>query len=144
MFAAIRELDRSESVRRKAKILRNLITDPMPRNQELVLESYRIDHPKLLYTFRTADARYTSEVDFGDVSREEVERIDIDTLRRVAVTIGLTLVPLHFYLTDFASVRIECGDFLDGAAVEFLEKFLRCGLAEFRFRHGLDPTRTSA
>lgn len=141
MLKTISKHDRSGSFRRKIKITRNIFTDPWPRNHELVFESYSVDYPRILYHFWARGKRYTSEAHFGDITREEVEQIDPETLHRVAVTIGLTLTPFHFLLTDFAKVRVECANFLAPDAVAFFERFLRFGLGEFRYRHGLDPVR---
>lgn len=141
MLRLISKHDRSGSFRRKIKIIRNIFTDPTPRNHELVFESYAVDYPNILYNFSARGRRYTSKVDFGDVTREEFEQIDPETLHRVAVTIGLTLAPFHFVLTDFAKVRVECADFLAPDATAFFERFLRLGLGEFRYRHGLNPVR---
>src|SRR5687767_8551754 len=112
MLMTIRKHDRSGSFRRKIKITRNVFTDPWPRNHELVFDSYRVEYPKISYQFWARGKRYTSEAHFGDITREDVEQIDPETLHRMAVTIGLTLAPFHFLLTDFAKVRVECADFL--------------------------------
>ena len=141
MLSRLKKHDRSGSFRRKLKITRNVFTDPWPRNHELVFDSYRVDYPKIQFLFWARGRRYTSEAHFGDISREEAERIDPETLHRVAVTIGLTLTPFHFLLTDFAKVRVECADFLAPDAVGLFERFLRFGLGEFRYRHGLNPIR---
>ena len=140
MLQHLRELDRAESVRRRLRSVRNLIRDPLPRRRELVFESYATTYPKLSFTYRAQGKTYVSRVDLGGIAEEDLATIDANTFQRIATTIGITLAPFHFLLTDFAAVRMECG-VIDEAARQFVEKYLRAGLAEFRYRQGLDPTR---
>src|SRR5688572_19879931 len=141
MLQHLRELDRAESLIRRLRSLRNLIRDPLPRRRELVFESYAITYPKLSFTYKAQGKTYVTRVDLGGIAEEDLATIDATTFQRIATTIGITLAPFHFRLTDFAAVRMECGGVIDEAGRQFFEKYLRAGLAEFRYRQGLDPTR---
>jgi hypothetical protein len=52
----------------------------------------------------------------------------------------MALVPFHYRLADFSTVRVECAD-LHVRETTFYREYFRQGLSEFRFRQGLDPTR---
>jgi 7-cyano-7-deazaguanine synthase in queuosine biosynthesis len=156
MLKRVRELDRSESVRRVKRTLRNLLTDPLPRNRELVFDSYTFVYPTLSFVYKAAGKSYVSRVNLRpDIDRdrtivlpglaqEDLATIDAATFHRIATTIGITLAPFHFLLTDFATVRIDPGDFIDESGRQFFSRYLQSSLAEFRFRQGLDPTRAIA
>jgi UDP-N-acetyl-alpha-D-muramoyl-L-alanyl-L-glutamate epimerase len=141
MLQELRELDRTEAVRRRVRILRNLIIDRLPRDRELVFHSYTYAYPKLSFVYSAQGETYVSTVDLKDISEQDLATVDAQTFHRTATLIGITMAPFHFLLTDFASVRIEPGDFIDSAGRQFFETYLRSGLAEFRYRQGLDPTR---
>jgi hypothetical protein len=141
MLQHLRELDRAESVIRRLRSVRNLIRDPLPRRRELVFESYAITYPTLAFTYKAQGKPYVSSVDLGGIAEEDLATIDANTFQRIATTIGIMLAPFHFLLTDFAAVRMECGGAIDEAGRQFFERYLSAGLAEFRYRQGLDPTR---
>jgi len=121
-------------------VIRNLVVDPLPQKKELIFEGYDYRHPEILLRFRAGKDHYTSSVVRPNLMEQDLRGINSDTWHRVVTSIGLTIVPFHFLLTDFAAVRVECGTMAEGAR-DFFEEYFRCGLAEFRYRQGLDPTR---
>jgi hypothetical protein len=141
MLQQLRELDRTESVRRRIKVVRNLIIDRLPRDRELVFDSYAFTYPNLSFVYKAEGRSYVSSVDLSALAEDDVAAIDQATFQRVATVIGMMLAPYHFLLTDFATVRVECGDSIDGSGRDFFARSLTHGLAEFRYRQGLDPTR---
>jgi hypothetical protein len=137
----IREWDRNEAFRRRLKVVRNLFIEPPPRNRELVFRSYSYTYPEIHFVFEVDGKTYTSKAFVADLSEQEIAVVDPQLWGRALVALGMTMAPFHFLLADFASVRLECAP-LTVEAEEFYQEYFRAGLAELRYRQGLNPNRS--
>ena len=136
----LKRLDPGGRARRPFKTVRNLFSDPLPRSAELVYDSWEYEHPAVKYRYRVGSRSYVSTILLDDLDAAEVQSVDLSLLERLLASIGLAITPIYFRLTDFAAVRVECIG-LDADAIAFFETYLERGLAEFRYRHGLNPLR---
>jgi UDP-N-acetyl-alpha-D-muramoyl-L-alanyl-L-glutamate epimerase len=136
----LRRLDKNEFVRRRLRIVRNMFTEPLPRNGQLILESYHYRHPQIECRFTVRGKTYTSTVSLQAIAEEDIAAIDRELWNRMVLAVALAMVPFHFLLSDFASVKIK-GGALDKATISFYERAWMNGLAEFRYRQGLNPLR---
>lgn len=138
--SVLREVDPNESIRRKLRIARNFFKEPPPRSKELILDSYSYEHPEVRFEFRAPSRSFSSTVRFECIEELELRAIGPERLHRLMTLIGMSLVPYHFLVADFRSVRVKCGR-LTPDAINFYQEYFQGGLAEFRYRQGLDPTR---
>jgi hypothetical protein len=126
--------------RRPISAFRNFIVDPPPRSAELVFDGWVYSYPEVRFRYRAGSAVYESWIVLEGLTPEAVRRIRPELLHRVFASIGLALAPYYFRLTDYAAVRIDCSD-IPEEAFSFFERYFQHGLAEFRYRRGLNPIR---
>lgn len=126
---------------RRARILRNLLSDPLPRDKELVFEGYDYVYPEVAFHFTAMGRSYCTRMKLGaGVPQAAIDALPARTREIVFGVIGLALAPFHFLLSDFSAIRVR-HPALPCEVLDFFSSFLPRGLGEFRYRQGLDPTR---
>lgn len=120
------------------KVLQNLVTDPHPRRQRLVLADVAVDGPVIALTYRHRADTYTHRIRFErwGAARPLASVVTAD----LGTSLGLVLAPHLFVLTDFTHVEVTTSR-LTAEGCEFWGWYLQHGLGEFRYRGGLDPSR---
>ncbi len=124
---------------RLLKVAQNLIADPLPRRGRLLLTDAVVDSDSLRVVYEARGRTYTHALRFSTWSAERSLTDVVD--EHLATALGLVLAPHMFILTDFASVEVRTGC-LTADQLAFWSWYLRGGLGEYRYRAGLDPTRS--
>ena len=140
MLTKLREWDRTEEYRRLLKVVRNLFVEPPPRSRELVFRRYCYAYPEIRFIFEVDGKEYTSRAFVDEFTKEQIAAVDPRLWVRVITAVGMAMAPFHFLLADFASVRLEFA-YLTNEAKTFYQDYFRAGLAELRYRQGLNPNR---
>ncbi|HEX2253166.1 MAG TPA: hypothetical protein VHQ65_07860 [Thermoanaerobaculia bacterium] len=104
----------------------------------MVFDGLRLEPPRCHFTFRWGSACYTRVLTFPDPAAPALAAADPAILRPLLGHVGLALAPQLFALADFRRLVVEPLA-LSPAGVVFLRDLLRDGLAELRYRNGLDP-----
>jgi hypothetical protein len=128
------------SALRRLKRVRNLVTDPPPRTGEVIYEGYTFAYPEIRFRFRLGKEMYVHRVVLHVRSDKEFRSLAAPEWSALLHHIGLLFAPFHCRLTDLAGVRSTCMP-LPVDLRQLHEAMSLNGLAEFRYRSGLDPTR---
>lgn len=127
-------------LKRSANRLRSLYRDPPPRMRQLTLCGCAIGADGLSLTYEALGRSFRVPVALPAHIAAGLRTIP-DAPRDQALTaLGLVLAPFFFRLSDFAQINVASAA-LDPESAAFFEAFFVGGLAEFRYRQGLDPTR---
>jgi len=126
-------------LKRPIKKIQNFFRDPLPRNRELVFENYDLCFPDIVIIYRVGEKRYENRVQIN-LPVDELSILNREEHHSFFVNIGLSFATSHFLISDFDSVRCECA-YLDKQDIELLERQFLHSLTEFRYMHGLDPSR---
>jgi hypothetical protein len=93
---------------RRARILRNLLSDPLPRDKELVFEGYDYVYPEVAFHCTAMGRSYCTRMKLGaGVPKDAIDALPARTREIVFGVIGLALAPFHFLLSDFAAIRVR-------------------------------------
>jgi hypothetical protein len=106
----------------------------------LVYEGWRLDWPEVVYTYRWDGGVLRQTMGLGELPRERLERAPADVVANLLAHAGLAFTRYFFALADFDQVQVEPLD-LPAPARRYFEHSLRAGLAEMRYRNGLDPRK---
>ena len=125
-----------QKVRRERQLRASIALE----SRELVFESMALEGMRCRFGFRIGDERFVRTLNLGGVGEEAVRRADPRILHRLLLHVGVALVPRFCRLSDLERVRVEV-DGLSPAGAAFFGHVLRGGLAELRYRNGLDVHR---
>lgn len=133
-------IHKPELLKRFLKVIEEKYKRPLHCKEELTLKSISYKHPRIIYKYQAMGKIYTSYVDISTVDQRDLKRVDPVELNSVFLSIGVSLAPFHWLLCDFKSIRI-CDYSISKQERDFYENYLEKGLAEFRYRNGLNPIR---
>jgi UDP-N-acetyl-alpha-D-muramoyl-L-alanyl-L-glutamate epimerase len=118
----------------------NLVRDPPPRLQQLVLKEVAFRDGALRYVLKVRGRTLEHSFIFDQPTTALLRDADLGEMQGLLACLGLLMTPLYFRLGDFASVHCEIAG-LDDASTGLFEDVIRNSLGEFRMRVGLDPLR---
>jgi hypothetical protein len=103
----------------------------------LVYEAWSLDYPRVTYTYRAAGERFTQWIDLAAIPERDLARAPAEGLAHLLAQIGVSFARYLFPLDDFDQLHVE-PLWLPPPAAAYFEKSFRRGLAETRYRHGLE------
>lgn len=118
----------------------NLVRDPPPRSQQLVLKDVAFREGALRYVLEARGRTLEHSFIFDEATTAQFRDADLGEMQGLLACLGLLMTPLYFRLGDFASVHCEIAG-LDDESTGLFEDVIRNSLGEFRMRVGLDPLR---
>ena len=118
----------------------NLIKDPPPRLQQLVLKDVAFRDGALRYILEVRGRTLEHSFIFDETTTALFRDADLGEMQGLLACLGLLMTPLYFRLGDFANVHCEIAG-LDDESTGLFEDVIRNSLGEFRMRVGLDPLR---
>lgn len=130
----------STQMKRGVKIVRNMIIDPLPRKNRLVIENAIFNDNLIEIWYEIKKDRYYVQVLIPDIYASQLRKLDESAKGQLFTLLGLVFSPFFFKLSDIFEIEVKTAT-LDKESVEFFERFLKKGLGEFRFRQGLNPSR---
>lgn len=101
---------------------------------------YDIRYPKILYRYEAGSKRYEHILNIDKIPQISLNDLRSDIADKLLNHIGLSFVADCFRLDDFDEVRVGPSGFSE-ASGEFFGAALSKGLAELRYRNGLNPGR---
>ncbi|MEX2497118.1 MAG: hypothetical protein WD448_13565 [Woeseia sp.] len=126
--------------KRMLKAVRNLVLEFPPRRKALELMAANLSANTLSLRYHACGDSFEITVEFPEPFQSALEEFPAAPRQQLLTLLGLCFAPFFFKLADFRTVQIRTAT-LDAESIDFFEKFLLGGLAEFRYRHGLDPTK---
>ncbi len=103
----------------------------------LFYDSWALDWPEAVYTYRWDGGTVRLTMGLGELPRDALERAPAPVVSNLLAHAGLAFSRYLFALADFDQVHVA-PLFLPPLAVRYFERTLAASLAELRYRHGLD------
>jgi hypothetical protein len=126
--------------KRMLKAVRNFALERPPRRKVLELQAADLSENVLGLRYQACGDSFEVTVEFPGSFQSALQDFPAAPRQQLFALLGLCFAPFFFKLADFGSVHVRTAS-LDAESVDFFEKFLLGGLGEFRYRHGLDPTK---
>jgi len=105
--------------------------------KQLTFSEVRVGYPRCVFRYDLRGITVTRYLDVSSLSEEAFRAADQSTVTHLVAQIGLAYMPQLFALDDFDVVTVR-PLWLSSEGIEFYETLIQRGLAELRFRNGLD------
>ncbi len=116
---------------------------PRPEVRRLVFAGHELRPPRCRFVYRYERVTYSRVLTFGGIPEAAFRAADPALLDLLLGHVGLAFAPQLFAIEDFTHLTAE-GVPLSPAGADLFRDLLRQGLAELRFRNGLDLAREVA
>ena len=103
-------------------------------------DNYEIKQREMIFGYSFRKRKYQIRMAFLGLNEGVFRRAKHEAADNLIFNLGVALVPFLFDLADFDEVFVAPA-FLDQEQKDFFSKYFQRGLAEFRYRNGLNPNR---
>lgn len=128
------------SIKRRVKSVRNLYSEPPPRNKQLTIAGVEYTADGFQIHYRAKQKQYTVTIDLPVELAARFNNFDKTALEPTLCAIALAFSAFFFKLADFKSIC--AGSFaLDKCSAAFFSHSIQSGMGEFRYIQGLNPKK---